>query len=199
MAIVDGEFAGVRTSVFTLSTSRLLKTGNLKEFHAQAAEVVAGSSINNIVLIDSAGRQQLNTALPFGTPLPLVNNKAQLARVLSSGKSDISNMFMGPVLKRYVVNVAVPVYAENTVTHSLVGSVLPEQIQNILTNQRFAQNRIVAIFDDSSAIVAFTGDIEKFRGLKVNDGLAAALQESDEGSLATVNRVGVEVLTMFTR
>lgn len=199
LAAVDGEFAGVCTSMYTLSTSRPLKSNNLSEFHVQALEVVGRSSINNIVLIDSTGQQQMNSAVPFGTPLPLVTNKAQLARVLSSGQPDISSLFIGPVLKRHVINVAVPVYSGNAVKHSLVGVVLPENIQKILTNQRFPPDRIVAIFDGSSAIVAFTGNIEKFRGSQVNDGLAAALRKSDEGSLMTVNRLGVEVLTVFTR
>lgn len=199
LAAVDGEFSGVSASMYTLSTSRLLKSNNLSEFHVQAMEVVGRSSINNIVLIDSTGQQQMNSAVPFGTPLPMVINKAQLARVLSSGQPDISSLFLGPVLKRHVINVAVPVYSGSAVKQSLVGVVLPETIQKILTSQRFAPDRIVAIFDGSSAIAAFTGDIGKFRGLQVNDGLATALRKSDEGSLVTINRLGVEVLTVFTR
>lgn len=199
LAIVESEFAGVRASIFTLSTSRLLKSNNLSEFNDQAAEVVLGGSINNIVLIDPTGQQMMNSALPFGTRLPMVRNKAQLERVLKSGQPDVSDMFMGPALKRYVINVAVPVFNGNTVTHSLVGTVLPEQIQKILVSQRFPANRIVAIFDGANTVVAFTGDIEKFRGVKVNDGLAAALLAADEGSLTTINRLGVEVLSMYTR
>lgn len=201
LEIVDSEFSGVRASMQTLSTSRMLRRDNLAEFHLQALEVVSRTNINNIVLIDAAGQQQLNTSLPFGTPLPVVNNWEQLRRVLHAAQPDVSNLFTGPVLKRQLINIAVPVYTRSTVTHSLVGVLLPEQLQQKLLNQRMAPDRILVIFDASNAIVALTGtgDINQLRGQQINGGLVAALKKADEGSLTTINLQGVEVLTVFTR
>lgn len=85
------------------------------------------------------------------------------------------------------------------VVQSLVAVLLPEQIQKIVLSQRFSGERIAAIFDRSNNIVAFTGDISRHRGQQVNPGLVQALQKADEGSLDTVNKLGVEVVTSFAR
>lgn len=199
MAVVDAEFAGAETSMYTLSSSAALKNGDLKAFYNQATEVLLRNRANNIVLIDANGQQQINTARPWGTPLPKASNMAQLEYVIKSGKSNVSDLFIGPVLGKPLVNVAVPVYADTKPAYSLVAVLLPATLQKILQKQQFPENRIVAIFDGADNIVAFNGDIDKLLGQKVNPGLAGALQKMDEGSIETVNRLGVEVITAFTR
>ena len=199
MSVVDAQFAAAEISMYALSSSAALKNGDMPAFHEQAKEVLRRHNANNIVLIDASGQQIMNTAVPLGKPLPKAINTAQLRQILSTGKAQVSNLFIGPVLREPVINVAIPVYQGDTVVQSLVAVLRPDQIQKIVLSQRFPSDRIVAIFDGSSNIVAFTGDISKFRGKRVNPGLAAALIKADEGSLETVNSLGVEVLSTFTR
>jgi PAS domain S-box-containing protein len=200
MAAVDAEFASAETSMYALSTATSLVEGNFAAFHKRGTEVLRRRHANNIVLIDASGQQLLNTAVPYGQPLPKASNRAQLEYVLTSGKSSVSDMFKGPLLKRPIINIAVPVLIGNKPTYSLVAVILPDQIQEILIRQRFPPDRIVAIFDGTGTIVAFTGDVAKFRGQPLNPGLSRALlQAADEGSLETVNSLGVEVLTTYAR
>ena len=199
MALVDAEFSAAEVSMHTLVTSAALKSGDMAAFHQRAKEVLKRLNANNIGLIDASGQQIMNTAVPYGQPLPKANNMAQLRAILSTGKTQISDMFVGPFLRRPVIHVAIPVYQGEVVVQSLGAVLLPDQIQKILLSQRFSEDRIVAIFDTSNNIVAFTGDIARFRGQQVNPGLVQALQKADEGSLDTVNKLGVEVVTGFTR
>ena len=199
LSVVDREFATAEISLRTLATSTLLKNNNMAAFHAQALDVLNRNSINNIVLIDATAQQVLNTAIPYGAKLPKSSNTRQLERVFSTGKSDISNLFIGPVLKRPLMNVAVPVYKDTIVTHSLVGVLLPDRLQKILDDQRFPTDRIAVIFDGANAVVGRTHDVEKFRGQSVVRPLTNALTTSDEGWLETTTLENVDVLTVYTR
>lgn len=200
LSAVDREFAAAEASLRTLSTSRLLRNNDLVDFHAQASEVLRlNSSINNIVLVDLTAQQLINTAAPYGQPLPKTNNPGQIERVFATGKSDISNIYMGALLKRHIASLAIPVYKDTTATFMLTGILLPERIQTILDDQRFAADRTALIFDGARKIVAATGNVEKLRGKVVNDGLANALKANDEGWLETVSLANKEVLATFTR
>lgn len=199
MAVVDAEFVSAETSMYTLSSSVALKNGDIAAFYDRATEVLRRNRANNIVLIDASGQQVMNTARPWGTPLPKAINMSQLQQVIKNGKANVSDLFIGPVLGKPLVNVAVPVFEGNKPVYSLVAVLLPGFLQKILQKQQFPDNRMVAIFDGAGNIVAFNGDIDKFLGKKVNPGLAAALQQMDEGSLETVNNLGVEVITAFAR
>ncbi|MDP3165888.1 MAG: ATP-binding protein [Hydrogenophaga sp.] len=199
MAAVDREFSGAQSSLRTLSTSRVLGSRDFAGFHAQSLEVLKGHSAAGIALIDASGQQVINTARPYGEPLPKAVNIAQAQRVISTGQSEVSDLFGGSVLKRPLFTVAVPVYMGDVVTHSLNGVFLPDLIQKILMDQRFAEDRLGVVFDASNAIVALTGDIEKVRGRTVNQGLVNALKQANEGFIETVNLDNVKVLTVFTR
>lgn len=199
MHAVDREFAGAEMSLRSLSTSPSLQTRDFAAFQEQAATLLHRHYANNIVLVDSSGQQRINTARPYGQALPKANNTAQLERVLKNGRTDISDLFTGPVLQRPLINVAVPVYNGNTVSYSLVAVVLPDHLQKILVDYDFPPDRIATIFDASGVIVARTREIHRFIGQQVGPDLTQRLTEVDEASLEAVSREGIPVLTVFTR
>ncbi len=196
---VDREFSGVEMSLRSLSTSPALKQRDFSAFYIQAQELLQRHYANNIVLIDATGQQLINTARPYGQALPKVTNVAQLERILTTGRADISELFIGPVLKRPLINVAIPVYTGNAVSHSLVAVVLPGHIQKMLNEYGFPPDRIASVFDNSGAIVARTLDVDRFIGQRVGGQFAERLAQSNEGSLESVTREGIPVMTVFAR
>lgn len=199
LSAVDREFAAAESTLRTLATSPLLRSGDLKAFHAQAADALQRSAINNVLLIDATAQQLVNTATPYGQPLPKARNTRQLKEILNTGRLNISDLFVGPVLNRQLVTLAVPVYTGTIITYSLVGVLLPDRFQKIIDDQRFPHDRVAAIFDGASAVVGRTSEIEKFRGQSVAKGLADALAKSDEGWLENRSLDNIEVLTAYTR
>ncbi len=199
MQALDREFTGAEMSLRSLATSPSLAQRDFPAFHAQAKDLLSRHYANNIVLIDAGGQQRINTARPYGQPLPKVANVAQLERVLASGGTDISELFTGPVLQRPLINVAVPVYSGEAVAYSLVAVILPAHIQKLLTNYNFPRDRIGTVYDNSGAIVARTRDIDRWMGQPVGPELAQRLAQANEGSLETVSRDGIPVLTVFAR
>ena len=199
MSSIDREFSSTQLSLRSLSTSPALGNRDYAAFHDQAGQVLGRQFASSIVLIDADGQQRVNTSVPYGKALPRAGNTAQLERVLTSGKSDISNLFVGPVLKRPLISVAVPVYSGGIVTHSLVGVVLPEYIQKILTDQHLSPSYIGAIFDASGVVVARTRDINRFLGKTVTPELLKRLNEVDEDVFEATTLEGIPVATAFTR
>ena len=199
LSAVEREFSAAESTLHALATSRPLKNNDMADFHAQASDVLTRSTINNIVLVDATAQQVINTAKPYGQPLPKSSATSQLERVLKTGMSETSNLIIGAVLKKPLVAVTVPVYKGTTVTHALIGVLLPDRIQKIVRDQRFPKDRIAVIFDGTGTLVAHTSNVEKYRGQPVNEGLANALSKSDEGWLENVNLDKVEVLTAYIR
>ncbi|WP_395059941.1 ATP-binding protein [Polaromonas sp.] len=199
MLAVDREFEGVERSLRALSTSPSLKRMDLPALHDQAMQVLDGHYINNIVLIDAAGQQRLNTARPYGEVLPGATNLFQLERVLGGSGVDISDIFLAPLPARLAINVAVPVYQGTKVTHSLAGVVVPEHLQKILVDRNFSPDRVVAILDASGHIVARSREIRRFIGQSATPILVKRLQEVNEDILEAVTREGIPVLTVFAK
>lgn len=198
---VDREFEGVERSLRALSTSPSLAQQDLRAFHAQATEVLADHYVNNFVLIDAGGQQLLNTAGVFGQALPKTANLAQLERVLSSGRIDVSDLFFGPLLGRFVINVALPVRvgAGTGLTHSLVGVLLPAHFQKVLEARRLPEDRIVVIADASAKVVARTHEIERFIGKSVAPGLVERLKERNQGGFELATLEGIPALVVYAR
>jgi PAS domain S-box-containing protein len=199
MLQVDREFEGADRSLRALATSPYLAYRDLSAFHEQAQDVLKGNYINNIVLIDASGRQVVNTARPYGLPLPMATNLQQLEHVIKRGQPDVSNLFVAPLPNTLVVNVAIPVRSGAEVTHSLVGVVLPKHLQKILVESQLQPGRIAAIFDGAGAVAARNRDIDRFLGKRITPALFEQVKSREQGIFESVTLEGTPVLTVFVR
>ncbi len=195
---VDREFGGVERTLRALATSPSLANPDLAAFHRQASDVLPGNYITAIVLIDAAGQQQLNTSRPFGQPLPMATNLVQLERVLKTGSANTSDLFNAPLPAGPGINVAIPVRAGGK-PYSLVGLVSPKHLQEVLMSRRLPTDRIAAIADSSSRIVARTREIERLLGKSVSPALKERYAVEREGAFETVTLDGIPVVTAFVR
>src|SRR2546430_12733803 len=83
MNAVDEALGSTVTTLDALATARSLARGELKEFHAEARLVLATQpDWKDIILLASDGRQLLNTARPWGAPLPSASEPASLEAVV---------------------------------------------------------------------------------------------------------------------
>lgn len=197
--LIDREFVTVEVSLSALATSPLVRSGDYRAFQSQADEVLKRSFINNIALIAPSGQQLMNTAIPFGQPLPKTGVMAQTQKVLQTGKPDISGLLMGAALKRPISNVAVPVFSGGMVTHSLSGVILPDHLQKLLVSYGLPEDRLTVIFDQSATVVARSHEIDRFRGQSVSPSLVKRLGEVNEDAFEALTLDGTKVVSAFYR
>jgi hypothetical protein len=108
-ANVDREIIGEIERLQVLAASPSLRRGYFAEFQHQAEASLAQRPSGNIVLIDRNMQHLVNTAVPFGKPLPRSPVPKLVARVLATGQPQVSDLFMAPIAKRLIVTIIVSV------------------------------------------------------------------------------------------
>jgi diguanylate cyclase (GGDEF)-like protein len=197
-AVVDRDLAGSRSGLVALASSPSLASGDFARFYEQARAVQQAYNVNNIVVIDATHRQVLNTLVPYGQPLPEERNPA-LLQVLQRGRPVVTDLFMGAVLRRPLLAIAVPVVREGRVDLVLAAGVWPERLAKVLTQQRLPEGWIAGIFDSTGTVVARTHEIQRFIGQKGSPELVRRMTQEPEGSLESVTLEGVPVLSVYSR
>ncbi|WP_043366732.1 hypothetical protein [Belnapia sp. F-4-1] len=106
---VEAELRASTAALGVLALSRALRAGDLATFREQAEDVVASELPGATVLLRRGdGQQLMNTALPLGEALPRqVWETPQHAP--AAGGPSVSDVYFGPVLRRPVVAIKVPV------------------------------------------------------------------------------------------
>jgi len=198
MATLDRDIIGVENALQSLSTSRLLKRGDLATFYREASEAKAFSG-TDIVVRDAAGQQLLDTRAPFGTPLPKVDLQsdrmaAQTRRpYVSDLLTDASAT--GPF---FIVNT--PVFAEDgrEIVAFMNMSLSPERVRGIIAQASAPPGWSVGVLDRQGVIVGREPEHEVFTGRQVNSALRASLVGA-EGWYRGANLQDVAVLTAYVR
>ena len=197
---VDSQLLRAQAIAQALSTADSLARLDLASFHQRAREalMLAGLS-TNVVLRDRAGRQILNTAADFGAPLTALPAPDQVRNVFATGRPDVSDLFIGPLFKRPIMSVNVPVIADRTVTYVLSVGILPEHFNTTLKVQKLPPDWIAGVFDSTGTIVGRTLSPDQYIGKKPTKKLMQAMMQSREGIIETTTPEGTPVLTAFTR
>ncbi len=197
---VDGELRSAIASLQVLALSEALDRNDLDAFRMQAEHFVteqfAGS---NVVLSDATGQQLLNTAVPTGVPLPKYARLDVPRRIFATGRPEISDLLLGPVLRRNIVVVDVPVRRGGNVKFDLAASIPLDVFAGIVAQQRIEPDWTIAIFDRKGILIARSREPERFIGQQASPSLYPALTSSTEGVLDSTTFDGTVVLTGFSR
>jgi diguanylate cyclase (GGDEF)-like protein len=195
---IDRELTGVQSALFALATSPNLSSNNLRAFYGQAKEVLPNLIANNIVLIDANGQHRVNTLRSFGEPLPS-SISPQLRRIFDTGRPVITDLIPGPVIRRPVLAIGVPVRRGNAIIYSLNAGIVPERLSDLLTQQRLPPGWIAAIFDSTGTVLSRTHEMNRFLGKKGSPALVKRMTEVAEDSFESTTLEGIPVLTVFSR
>lgn len=195
---VDRELASLETALVTLATSPNLTSRKLLAFDLQARDVVRDSRIDNVILADASGQQLINTRRPAGSPLPLVGDLGLASTVMATQKPVISDLFMGQVLQKPLMSIAVPVKQYDKVIYVLIASILPERFAEVLMQQRVTGGP-VALLDRNGKVVAQNRALKTAVGQLAPGPLRDAIRKSSQGQLKTVTLEDGSALVVFNR
>ena len=196
---IDRDFSSTESTLFALATSPYLNTRDFSAFYRQASEILRDPANITIALSDTSGKQYLNTIRPYGTLLPRQSDSRQLKRVNETQKTVISNLFIGPVTRRPLAVMGVPVVRKNKVIYNLSAGMFAEHFSKLLAQQTLPSDWIGTIVDKNGTIVATTHDTRRLTGMQASLALIQHMTQGREGSFETTTLAGTPVLTVFSR
>lgn len=197
---VDNHLLRAQAVAQTLSASDALARRDFARFHHDARSAIALSRLGtNVVLRDKSGKQILNTAIDYGQPLKAPAAPGQVRQVFVTGKPTISPIFIGPVLKKPIMSVDVPVVIDGEVAYALGVGILPENFNVLLKAQRLPPDWVAGVFDTQGTIAGRTHSPEQFVGLRATEKLFRAMMASPEGNLETTTQEGIRAQTSYSR
>lgn len=194
--IIDDELARHASLLSGLSASSQLRDGQFAAFQDEAEKLVAGSD-RIIVLRDLGARQIVNTAVPFGQPLPPavpMSPDEQLA--FKTGTMVVGNSYRSPIGGELRIPVALPI-AVGAETLVLAVTLPATHFADILQDAT-PPGWVLTLGDANGIIVARSLDNEKYAG---QPALPAYLDRAtgDSGSFRIAGFGGRMLLTGYER
>ncbi|MCW2243139.1 hybrid sensor histidine kinase/response regulator [Azospirillum canadense] len=168
----------------------------LAEFYATASQT-AHRLEGNIALKERDGRIVLHTAQPLGASLPIANARETLERVLASGQPAVSDVFVGAVLGKAMVNLDVPITIGGQARRVLALNLLAEDVQELVTQIPLPEGWGVAVLDTQGRFVARTRN--PAFGELAHPALVEAIATRTDRWVDTVTREGVPVTNILRR
>ncbi|MQA36796.1 response regulator [Rugamonas aquatica] len=196
---VDRDLNTGITMALALANSPSLDNNDLAAFHTLASKALRPEFPGfNFVLSDRDSVQLLNTVRPFGAPMPDPGSRERIRKVFDTGRTVISDVFIGGALKRPLVAVHVPVLRNGKVVYCLSVAFVPERLGMVLREQRLPVDRVAGIFDSQGVIVARTREPEKYVGKRGSPSLLAKMNSSGEAAIETSTLEGTPVYSMYS-
>ena len=199
-ATVDQQLSSSIATLEALATSRHLDTGDFRAFDEEARRVMpAHPGWITINLFDGSARQLVNLFRPFGTPLPEPADRPSILRVVETGETSVSDLFVGAVLGRPLVRIMVPVRRDGKIVYALAAGLDVGALQRHIAADSLPAEWIATITDRSGTIIARSHGIEQWIGKPAAPEFVRQVRAKPEGSFEHVNVDGVSVYAAHSR
>jgi signal transduction histidine kinase len=195
-AAVDLKLEKGLAALAALGTSPALAGGNLANFYAQCAGVAAQHNAV-IVLVDGAGEQLVNTAVPYGTPLRPLTYKGRAMTAAAEQRPQISGVFFSRTLDALQVASYMPVSTPDGGRFVLIMAFSIDEISQIILERHTPETWTLTIADRDGRIVARSRALERFAGTPIGSNLHARIAQATEGTYIGTNREATQVLAAF--
>ncbi len=197
LADLERDLASIEAALKVMATAPEFSAGNLRSFHQRASDALPTGLAYNYIVTDVHGRQLLNTLRPWGASLPATGTPPELARVFTEQVSVLTDLFVGPVVRRPAVAMGVPVHVRDQVIYSLNIGLDPIRVQALLGQQPLPPGWLVAVLDSSGQIVARSRDVQLHLGQPAVPELLAAMALRDSDTLLSETKDGEAVFTAY--
>ncbi len=182
---IDRDFERMLALLDTLALSEPLSSHDYPTFHRQATEAVKRLGAN-VLVVDASMQQLLNTRVPYGTPLPQVADTEFAEMIEQKKEVQVSNVFIGGVSKKAVVNLVKSLTPQGQPETFLVLAVDVEHFLPIMRGLKLPSVWVTGISDRNGRIVARSAQHDAF----VGEMLPANLRDpklTDGSTFLTVN------------
>ncbi|HWM27799.1 MAG TPA: ATP-binding protein [Woeseiaceae bacterium] len=208
LTAVDTELDGHSETLRALASSYDLQTGDLPAFYRQAVRLLATKEDwRSIVLALPSGERVFDTALPLGTPLPILDrtgfdeavrrNEPTIGN-LTGNLTDGSGGGLPADESAYRFSVLMPVEAAGR-RHILLALVDPRAVLTLLTPQRLSRDWIGTVLDSNNRIVARTFKHDSTVGKPASLSLQDAVDSAAEGWYRGTTLEGADTYASYNR
>src|SRR6266404_6778263 len=161
---VDREIIGEIERLQALAASPSLRQGDFAEFQRQAEASLALLQRGNIVLIDRNMQQLVNTFVPFGKPLPKAVAPKPIERTFVTGKPQVTNLFMAPVVDQFMFGITVPVEIGGESRYVLGRSQDQRALARLVAANELPPGWLVVVADRAHRVIARSEQEDAFIG-----------------------------------
>jgi len=196
--LVQNELQTREGILHALAASPALAEGDLKEFY-QHARLLAPTHATAIILLETNGRQLMNTRAPPGAALPETrrSNINALMAKYGTDRTIVSDLFSAPFGGQHDFVIQVPVRVNGQLRYFLSMSQDAANLQRLMEIQRFPPHWQATIADRNSRVIARTRDPDRYRGRTVNGEALRQFATRREGIFDGINLVGTPVQGFF--
>jgi two-component sensor histidine kinase len=180
-ALIDRDIDRSVALLETLATSPAVTTEDWPRFYRQAKAALGGRGY--LVFVDRAGRQIVNTYVPYGDEPRFTGDPETVRRMLASKAPVVSDLFMSLVVKELVYNISIPVLTDGEVRYVMSLGLKPKDLAETLRSLKLNSSWVTTIWDRNNVILARSRDHDRFLGTTLpntlreqRDGLQALLK-----------------------
>ncbi|MDB5842147.1 MAG: integral rane sensor hybrid histidine kinase [Herminiimonas sp.] len=195
--IVDRELGSAEAALRVLASSAYLAAGDLARFYEQAKTADRGPGAWTL-LLDHTGQQLINTHVPFDTRLPPAQAQARVQQVMQTRSTLVSDLLPGPVSKKLVTTVNVPVPLENGQRYVVASTFSADYLKRVIAQTNMPADWIVAVMDRQGRFIARSHNAETLVGKPAMPELVEAAARQSEGDIRQPTVEGIESHQVFT-
>ena len=161
--VLDRDIERQITILRTLATMPSLAKGDWATFYDSAKAAVAPKAY--VILIDTSGRQLVNTFVPYGDAPAVTGDPETLRRILESKEPVISDLFVSLVTKKPVYNVSIPITPNGSkVRYVLSLGQLTDDFVTVLQSQSRGPEWVTSFMDRRGIVLVRSRDHARFSG-----------------------------------
>ncbi|WP_194715871.1 hybrid sensor histidine kinase/response regulator [Noviherbaspirillum soli] len=197
---VDREWSYAEGSVFALSSSVSLATDDLAGFYAQA-KAANRREVMHTALLNDAGQQLLNTAVPFGTSIasPSPAARERVNDVLATSVPKISNLIIGRATGKPVVTIELPVTVAGGKRYVISQWLYAEDLNRAFPSEGVPSSWLIGIFDRDGTTIARNRGPQHLVGKPPKEDLLQAILTGNQTYIRNQSRDGLELYTVLAR
>lgn len=198
---IDVELRSSIDNLRALALAPTLSREDLRYFRSVASTLLAAQpDWININLALPEGQQVMNLRVPEGQPLPNIGAlDGSFERLVQTGEPVISDLAVGPVLKRWSFAVRVPVRVEGELKYVLSAGVKLDAIKRIIDSQELPPDWVGVVIDRNGRIVARNLGSENTVGQLASPSLREGLAREPSGWFRGTTLEGTDVYTPYRR
>ena len=196
----DREMSGSIRALQALAESDHLDRGELEAFRADCERVLRTQpSWKNVLLIAPDGRQQANTGIPWGAPLPALAESESFTRVVKTRQPTVGDLARGPS-GMLAFPVRVPVMRDGVLQYVLTAVITPEALSSVVVRQASNEEEWTrTLVDQRGLVAARTRAPQRFVGQQATPLFLERSRAETEGIFANTSLEGVRVYVAFSR